>query len=268
MDTALGYSPAACNAGSNFLLGTQQAIGAMFPIKDSIHTSHRPAVVYLIIVSNALIFLYQTSLSPAAGNDLVYEYGLVPARYFFPQWGLRHGLSPDNYVPFVTATFLHGGWLHLIFNMWTLFIFGSTLEGRMGSLQFLVFYLCCAGASTLAHGYFNPDSIVPVIGASGAVAGVIGAYAVLFPTARITLLVPIIIIPLIFTIPALAFATIWFGIQLFQGFWEQFIPDMGGGIAWWAHIGGFVAGLVLLPLFLLFAPRRQMGIQWDHGPWD
>ena len=124
----------------------------------------------------------------------------------------------------------------------------------MGSPQFLIFYLCCAVLSTYAHGYFNADSQVPVIGASGAIAGVIGAYAVRFPTARITLLVPIIIIPLIFTVPAVVFAVVWFGIQVLQGAWETLSPSMGGGIAWWAHIGGFVAGLVLLPIFLLFAP--------------
>ncbi len=108
---------------------------------------------------------------------------------------------------------------------------------------------------------------MPVIGASGAIAGVIGAYAVRFPTARITLLVPIIIIPLIFTVPAVVYAVVWFGIQVLQGAWETLSPSMGGGIAWWAHIGGFVAGLVLLPIFLLFAPpppRRE----WRPGPWD
>jgi membrane associated rhomboid family serine protease len=173
-------------------------------------------------------------------------------------------------LPFLTASFLHGGWLHIIFNMWTLFIFGSTLEGRMGSIQFLIFYLCCAVASIYAHGYFNPTSEAPVIGASGAIAGVIGAYALRFPTARITLLVPIIIIPLIFSIPALVYAALWFGFQLLQGAWEALAPSMGGGIAWWAHIGGFIAGLVLLPVFLLFAPtpRSRTPTPWHRGPWD
>jgi membrane associated rhomboid family serine protease len=138
----------------------------------------------------------------------------------------------------------------------------------MGSAPFLAFYLACAVASTGVHAWFNATSDVPVIGASGAVAGVIGAYAVSFPTARITLLVPIIIIPLIFQIPAVAFAAIWFGMQLLQGAWESLTPDMGGGIAWWAHIGGFIAGIVFLPLFLLFAPpRRPAPDPWQPGPW-
>lgn len=106
----LGAVCAAGDAGSIFhLAALKQAVSVMFPIRDSIHTSHTPVIVYLIVASNALIFLYQTMLPTNAGNELVYEYGLVPARYFFPEWGLRYGLSPDNYVPFITATFLHGG---------------------------------------------------------------------------------------------------------------------------------------------------------------
>ncbi len=197
-----------------------------------------------------------------------YDWGLVPRRYFDTLWAARNGLSPTDYWPFLTATFLHGGWLHIILNMWTLYIFGQTMEGRMGSVPFLAFYLACAVASTWTHAWFNATSDVPVIGASGAIAGVIGAYAVSFPTARITLLVPIIIIPLIFQIPAVAFAAIWFGMQLLQGAWESLTPSMGGGIAWWAHIGGFISGIVFLPLFLVFAPaRRHVGGPWQPGPW-
>jgi membrane associated rhomboid family serine protease len=240
----------------------------MFPIRDSIPTTQTPVVVYGIIAVNTLVFLYQITLSPAAAVDFAYAYGLVPYVYFDGYSGLRPDLTLTDYIPFVSATFMHGGWLHIIFNMWTLLIFGSTLEGRLGSLQFLIFYLCCAVISTYAHGYFNADSQVPVIGASGAIAGVIGAYAVRFPTARITLLVPIIIIPLIFTVPAVVFAVVWFGIQVLQGAWETLSPSMGGGIAWWAHIGGFVSGLVLLPIFLLFAPTQPTKPEWRRGPWD
>jgi membrane associated rhomboid family serine protease len=240
----------------------------MFPIRDSVPTTKTPVVVYGIIAVNALVFLYQITLPPMAAVDFAYSYGLVPYAYFEGSSGLRPDLSLLDYLPFLTATFMHGGWLHIIFNMWTLLIFGSTLESRMGSPQFLIFYLCCAVISTFAHGYFNADSQVPVIGASGAIAGVIGAYAVRFPTARITLLVPIIIIPLIFTVPAVVFAVVWFGIQVLQGAWEALSPNMGGGIAWWAHIGGFVAGLVLLPIFLLFAPSEPPERDWQRGPWD
>lgn len=234
----------------------------MFPLRDSIPKTETPVVVYSLIAVNTLVFLYQLTLSPNQAVNFTFSYGLVPYIYFDGYDTLRGELSAFDYIPFLTATFMHGGWLHIIFNMWTLLIFGATLEEKMGSTQFLIFYLCCAVISTYAHGYFNPDSQVPVIGASGAVAGVIGAYAVRFPTARITLLVPIVIIPLIFTVPAVVYAMVWFGIQVLQGAWEAMRPSMGGGIAWWAHIGGFIGGLVLLPFFLLFAPTRR------RGPWD
>jgi membrane associated rhomboid family serine protease len=242
----------------------------MFPIRDSIPQVRTPTVVYSLIIVNALIFFYQLNLSAIGGINFVYTFGLIPYSYFQPDGHLRDGVTLYHMLPFLTASFLHGGWLHIIFNMWTLFIFGSTLEGRMGSIQFLIFYLCCAVASIYAHGYFNPTSEAPVIGASGAIAGVIGAYALRFPTARITLLVPIIIIPLIFSIPALVYAALWFGFQLLQGAWEALAPSVGGGIAWWAHIGGFIAGLVLLPIFLLFAPapRPRAPTPWQRGPWD
>jgi membrane associated rhomboid family serine protease len=238
----------------------------MFPIRDSVRSDQTPVIVYTIILVNAAVFLYQNSLGMNAAVIFTYEHGLVPIRYFDPFWGRRNGLPATDYWPFLTATFLHGGWLHIILNMWTLYIFGRTMEGRMGAVPFLAFYLACAVASTAVHAWFNATSDVPVVGASGAIAGVIGAYAVTFPTARITLLVPIIIIPLIFDIPAIAFAVIWFGMQVLQGAWESMTPSMGGGIAWWAHIGGFLAGILLLPLFLIFAPRRIQG-PWQQGPW-
>ncbi len=239
----------------------------MFPIRDSVRTLQTPVIVYLLIAVNAAIFLYQESLGNNAAVLFTYQHGLVPIRYFDPFWARRNGLPATDYWPFLTATFLHGGWLHIILNMWTLYIFGASMEGRMGSIPFLIFYLACAVASTATHAWFNAASDVPVIGASGAIAGVIGAYAVSFPTARITLLVPIIIIPLIFDIPAVAFAAIWFGMQVLQGAWETLSPSLGGGIAWWAHIGGFIAGILFLPLFLAFAPPRRIGGPWQQGPW-
>jgi membrane associated rhomboid family serine protease len=241
----------------------------MFPIRDSVPQERTPVIVYGLILVNLLVFLYQQyGLSVRDANILAIVYGMAPDRFFYPDGTLASFPLP-YYLPFVTAAFLHGGWLHIIFNMWTLFIFGSTLEGRLGNVQFLIFYLCCAVLSTYAHGYFNADSDVPVIGASGAIAGVIAAYALRFPTARITLLLPIVIIPFIFTIPALAYAAIWFGFQLLQGTWEALAPSMGGSIAWWAHIGGFIAGLALLPFFLIFAPpERRARSGWQPGPWD
>jgi membrane associated rhomboid family serine protease len=195
-----------------------------------------------------------------------------------------HRLSPDDYLPLVTGTFMHGGWWHILLNMWTLFIFGASLEGRIGRLGFLSFYLVCGVIASLAHVYFNKDSTVPALGASGAIAGVLGAYAATFPKAKITLLILIVIIPLFIKIPALLYALVWFGFQFLQGFIGLASPSSPGGIAWWAHIGGFAAGLALIPLWR-FGPDRTYDEEdarapsappaasdpsaggWTAGPW-
>lgn len=229
----------------------------MIPIRDSIVTRHTPFVVYAIIIVNVAVFLYQLSLPIYANHQFLMEYGLVPLRYTNPVWAQYQGLSPRNYLPFVSNFFMHGGWLHIILNMWTLYIFGSSMEGRFGSVAFFIFYMLAGIVANLAHVYFNQTSPLPVLGASGAIAGVIGAYAVTFPRARITLVVPIVFIPLFFKLPALSFAVIWFGLQILQGAAEIFKPSMGGDIAWWAHIGGFVAGVLLLPLLHLGGLGRE-----------
>lgn len=247
----------------------------MFPIHDSIPKIRTPFVVYVLIAVNAAIFFYQLSLPESETRLFIYHYAMVPKCYF-GLGGVDGGsIAWFDYIPFLSSAFLHGGWLHIIINMWTLFIFGSSLEGRLGSAKFFLFYLCCAVSSTYAHGYFNSASGSPVIGASGAIAGVIGAYVLTFPQARVTLLVPIIIIPFVFSIPAVAFGVVWFGTQVLQGVWEMSAPGVGDRIAWWAHIGGFVSGLVLLPVFLLFAPKppappqpRPPQREWEPGPWD
>jgi len=256
----------------------------MFPIKDSIRIPFAPVVTYGLILINALVFLYQTSLSQQDAINFSYEYALVPRRYFDPSWAVAYGLNPTDYLPFIEGVFMHGGWWHLILNMWTLFIFGSSLEGRIGRLQFLSFYLVCGLSASFAHAFFNQDSAVPALGASGAIAGVLGAYATTFPRAKLTILILIIIIPLFFRVPALFYALIWFVFQFAQGFIDLAVPSMGGGIAWWAHIGGFVTGLVLIPLWR-FAPDRTYDESqprfgppaspispggtsgWTRGPW-
>jgi membrane associated rhomboid family serine protease len=227
----------------------------MFPLKDSIRIPFIPLSSYLIILTNAVIFLYQRSLSPQAAYNISLHYALVPRRYFDPGWAQISGLDPHNYLPFITGTFIHGGWWHIVLNMWTLFIFGASLEGRIGRFGFLTFYLACGAIASFAHAYFNMDSTIPALGASGAIAGVLGAYAVTFPRARITILVLIVILPLFFKIPALAYALVWFGFQFVEGFWHLAAGGMGSGIAWWAHVGGFMAGLVLIPLWR-FGPDR------------
>jgi membrane associated rhomboid family serine protease len=220
----------------------------MIPIRDSLRSTKTPHVVYTLIGVNILVFLYQLSLSEQAAEFLTHHYGLIPLRYSAPEWAQEHGLSPTNYLPFLTSMFLHDGWLHIIFNMWPLFIFGSSLEARMGSGLFLLFYILCGLAAIIVHASFNRYSNLSAIGASGAIAGVIGAYAVAFPYARLVLIVPIFLLPLFFEAPAMLFAVLWFLVQFMQGAEELAKPTVGG-VAWWAHVGGFMAGMALAPFF-------------------
>ncbi|MBT3070007.1 rhomboid family intramembrane serine protease [Rhodomicrobium sp. Az07] len=250
----------------------------MFPIKDSIRIPFAPIVTYALILINTLVFLYQSSLSQSEAQAFAAEFALIPRRYFDPAWAGYVGLSGTDYFPFVSGTFMHGGWWHLILNMWTLFIFGSSLEGRVGRWQFLCFYLLCGVTASYVHAWFNQLSDVPTLGASGAIAGVLGGYATTFPRARLTILILIVVIPLFFKVPALFYALVWFGFQFAQGFIDLG-SNTGGGIAWWAHIGGFAAGVALIPLWR-FAPDRTYdeaqprflppvanAPPWKPGPW-
>jgi membrane associated rhomboid family serine protease len=225
-------------------------------------------MVWAIIAANAAAFFYQLSLSGPELDGFLYRHALVPARYFLPAWGAYEGLSPTDLTPFITNTFLHGGWLHIILNLWILYIFGPALEDRLGMARFLVLYLLSGLAASVAHAAFNATSQVPVLGASGAIAGVIAAYAVRFPYAWVRVVVPIVIIPIFFSVPAMVFAGIWFFLQVLQGTSELMTPFTGSaGIAWWAHIGGFIAGLVLLPML---EPSAKGGRKtwYNGGPWE
>lgn len=233
----------------------------MIPIRDTVFCRTTPYAVIGLILLNVAVFLQTVGASELAVRQLVVEWGLVPI-LFTPPPGVRVP-APDlaTYATFVTSTFLHGGWLHLILNMWTLWLFGCALESRLGALRFVLFYVLCGIAAGLVHVAFNAGSPVPVVGASGAVAGVIAAYAWSYPRAEITLLIPIIVFPLFVDVPAFLFAVLWFGIQLLQGYGEMLRPAMGAGIAWWAHAGGFVAGILLLPVL---APPDRRPLPWDH----
>jgi membrane associated rhomboid family serine protease len=221
----------------------------MFPIRDTIPSRHLPVITWSLIAVNVLVFLYQLSLPEEAQQQLIYLFGIVPARFTNPDWASAVGFPAASLWPFVTTTFLHGGFFHILANMWTLWIFGDNVEDRMGPLRFLAFYLLCGIASGFLHVITNLDSTVPTIGASGAIAGVLGAYLRLYPRARIVTLVPIFIIPFFFQLPAYFYLGFWFLTQLLNGSFS-----VGGreaaGVAWWAHVGGFVTGLVLCPLFL------------------
>lgn len=238
----------------------------MFPISDSVPRRSAPFMIWTLIALNGIVFFLEVNLPPARAEWLIYHYGLVPARYSDPAWALSVGLNPSDWLPFISNTFLHGGWMHLIGNMWTLWLFGSAVEDRMGPVRFAVFYLVCGLLASATHFIFNLSSTVPAIGASGAVSGVMGAYALMFPRARIVFMVPIFFLPYYFEMHAMVYAVGWFVWQFLQGTGGLLAPELGGGIAWWAHIGGFVAGVALIHLFRL--PRRRYRPYFhDEGIW-
>jgi membrane associated rhomboid family serine protease len=241
----------------------------LFPIRDSVSRTQPPVVVWTIIAVNGLVFLYQLGLGEGELHAFLYRYALVPLRYFSPGWARAVGLSSTDLTPFLTNTFLHGGWLHIIINLWTLYIFGPALEDRLGPARFAVLYLLSGVAASATHALFNATSTAPVLGASGAIAGVIGAYALRFPYAWVRVLVPVLFLPLIFPLPAMVFAAIWFLMQLVQGAGELLMPFAATGIAWWAHIGGFVTGVLLLEA--LERSRHASlgrGVWYNGGPWE
>ena len=216
----------------------------MIPIRDTIPSKTVPIVNNTLIGVNVVFFLVQ--LAQGANQEhFVFLYGLVPAKFTVPQVAAYFSAG-QNLLSLVTFMFLHGGWLHLLGNMLSLYIFGDNVEDRLGATRYIAFYLLCGLASGLTHLLFNLHSTVPTIGASGAIAGVMGAYFILYPRARILTLIPIIFIPWFVEIPAFFFLGIWFVMQFLNAAGSA---GQAGGIAWWAHIGGFVFGIVFLKLF-------------------
>ncbi len=216
----------------------------MFPIRDTIPSRNHPVVNNTLIGINVVVFLIQLT----QGEDLTrfnYIYGLVPARYTVSQYSSYFSFGQQIFA-LLSFMFLHGGFFHLLGNMWSLYIFGDNVEDRLGHLRYLIFYLLCGLASGLSHLVLNLSSNIPTIGASGAIAGVMGAYFMLYPRSRILTLIPIIIIPWFVEIPAFIFLGIWFFMQMVNATGSQ---AGAAGIAWWAHIGGFLFGIVLLKVF-------------------
>ena len=229
----------------------------MFPLRDTIPSRRAPLVTWGLIALNCLVFAYQMTVPEGSIPRLFHLWGMVPARFSSPGWAAEAGYPPSLALPFMTSMFLHGGFFHLLSNMWTLWIFGDNVEDRMGRPRYLAFYLLCGLAAGLVHWLTNLDSTVPTIGASGAIAGVLGAYLVLYPRARVVTLVPLFFWPLFFEIPALVYLGFWFVSQLLSGASAMASGAAGaGGIAWWAHVGGFLAGLAVHRLFLERRPPR------------
>jgi len=219
----------------------------MIPLRDIIPSRTTPIVTISLIVANVLVFLYELTLGSAV-NDFTLYFGLVPAAF--------------SWVAVLTSMFLHGGLFHVAGNMLYLWIFGDNVEDRMGHGRFLVFYLLCGTAAALAQTITAPDSVVPMVGASGAIAGVMGAYFVLYPKSRIVTLVPIIFFFQIIEVPAIFFLGIWFVMQFLSGVGSIVTATGGGGgVAFWAHVAGFVAGLSGVIVFR--RPERQR-VEWWH----
>jgi membrane associated rhomboid family serine protease len=221
----------------------------MIPIKDTIPRLGFPSVTWTLIIINGIIFLFEIYIPKDILSQIFYAFGLVPARYSLPKWAFIHGLSFDDYLSFLTNMFLHGGWLHIIGNMWFLYLFGSTVEDHMGHIRFMLFYFLSGIAASVTYFVIDIHSAIPAFGASGAIAGVMGAYIVMFPQAKIVTLILILFFPIFIELSAFIYIGFWFILQVFSGTLSFASHTTGGGIAWWAHIGGFISGIVLVLFF-------------------
>jgi membrane associated rhomboid family serine protease len=243
----------------------------MFPISDDNPRIETPMVTWSIIAVCVLVFFWQLSLGINGREIAIYEFGMIPARLFG-----RAELDPELVVvpawsTVFTSMFMHGGWMHLGFNMLFLWIFGDNVEDSMGHARYLIFYLACGTAAALAQAVVNPDSTVPMVGASGAISGVLGAYLLLHPHATIRTVIFLGLFVTMMHLPALIVLGLWFLMQLVSAA----LSNSGApGVAFWAHVGGFVAGMALVPFFKkrgvpLLQPshHRAFQIERRRGPW-
>jgi membrane associated rhomboid family serine protease len=219
----------------------------MIPLRDTNRSRYFPVMNWILIGINVLVFIFELGLSNGELQNFVNEYALVPSRL--------HNQPTTFAITIFTSMFMHAGWFHILSNMWILFIFGDNVEDRMGPAPYLFFYLLGGVAAALLQTYVGTGTDIPVLGASGAIAGVLGAYVFLYPSARVVTLVPIVFFLTVIEVPAILFIGFWFITQLFSG-----LASIGAveGVAWWAHIGGFIVGLVIGPFFLRRSPPRHI----------
>lgn len=227
----------------------------MFPIHDENPVKIIPFVTYTLMAICIGAFLWQISHAPAMQNSIVYALGVTPAVIFDHSELPEHLVWVPEYVTVFTSMFLHGGWMHLIGNMLYLWVFGNNIEAAMGHVKYIIFYVLTGIAAVLAQALPDTDSVVPMIGASGAISGVLGAYLLLYPRAQVTLIVPIVIVIKTFKVPAMYVLGGWFVMQLVSSAMAS--GKEGGGVAFGAHIGGFVAGMLLVSIF----KRREVPLQ-------
>ncbi|MBI4402426.1 MAG: rhomboid family intramembrane serine protease [Nitrospirae bacterium] len=241
----------------------------MIPLHDDNPTEITPVLTITFIVACVLVFLYQVSLPEEAGELFVLRYGAIPAVVF----GQPAALPPEvmglpAFASLLTSMFLHGGWMHLIGNMLYLWIFGNNIEDVMGHVKFVIFYITCGVLAALSHALTDLSSTMPMVGASGAISGVLGAYLLLFPRAQVLVLIPMGIFTRTMYVPAGFVLGFWFVLQLLSG--GLSLGRQGGGVAFFAHVGGFLAGMALIGLFKrpevrFFAPRRHRS--WRASDW-
>ncbi|MBV9075560.1 MAG: rhomboid family intramembrane serine protease [Acidobacteria bacterium] len=235
----------------------------MIPIRDDTPRYSTPYITYLLIALNTVIFLFEVSLTGPQREAFVYQFGVEPTR-ILASLGLANIYVPHaSAMPLFTSMFLHASWLHLIGNMWVLWIFGDNIEDYLGHFSYLVFYIVSGLAASIAHVILNADSNVPSVGASGAIAGVMGAYFLLFPSARVLTLVPLIIFFTFIWLPAWIVLGYWFVLQFLSGAATSIAYSSrtgGGGIAFWAHVGGFLAGVIMIKLM----PQRMHRSRYSY----
>jgi membrane associated rhomboid family serine protease len=236
----------------------------MIPIRDDQPRFSTPYITYFLVALNVVVFLMELSIgaqSHSTLNSLIYEFGVVPQQILGAVGGSTQ-LSPvAAVVPIFTSMFLHGSWLHIIGNMWVLWIFGDNIEDHLGHFSYLAFYLVCGFAAAVAHILLNPGSNVPTVGASGAIAGIMGAYFLLYPKARVLTIVPLIVFFTFWWLPAWIVLGYWFLVQFLSGTATSiaYSSSSSGGIAFWAHVGGFVAGIILIKVLPERRHRQRYG---------
>jgi len=234
----------------------------MIPIRDDTPRYSTPFVNYFLIGLNVLVFLFELSLDVRTRAAFMAQFGVVPAWITGAVPSYLHAQQGFSLLPIMTSMFLHASWLHLIANMWVLWIFGDNIEDHLGHFLYLIFYLLGGIAASLLHIFFNLGSTIPSVGASGAIAAVMGAYFVLYPSARVLTLVPIIFFFSFIWLPAWIVLGYWFVVQFLSGAATSiaYSSQTGGGIAFWAHVGGFVAGVVMIKIL----PQRVRRARYQY----
>ena len=244
-------------------LAAGESFRSMIPIRDDAPRFSTPYVNYFLVALNSVVFLFEVILAPPVRQALIMSLGYVPLRVTALVSGSHQVAPAAAFVPVLTSMFLHASWLHLIGNMWFLWIFGDNIEDHLGHFKYLAFYLLSGVAATMLQTAFDPTSAIPNVGASGAIAGVMGAYFVLFPSARVLTLVPFLFIFFVW-LPAWVMLGYWFVLQFLSGAATSIVSSRStnsGGIAFWAHVGGFVAGIVFIKVFPA-RPRRFRYNAW------